>query len=173
MVDKEFWSDNRQFGVRCAEEVLQLMLRTCRQSYPHETGGVLVGFYAEPLDCALVTAASSAPSDSQTGGTWFHRGTYGLQSWLNNLWKRKRNFYLGEWHFHPFAPAVPSQTDIKQMQSIANTPLYHCPEPILIIIGGEPPTEWTVGTYVFPRGRSPLELAEVSERAYDEDMERK
>lgn len=160
MVNKEFWSEDRQFGVRCTEEVLHYMLSTCRQSGPNETGGILVGFYKETLDCAQVTTASSAPSDSRKGGAWFHRGTYGLQSWLNGLWQRKRDFYIGEWHFHPFAPPVPSRTDIEQMKGIANATSYHCPEPLLIIIGGDPSTEWTIGVYVFPRRRSLLKLLE-------------
>lgn len=161
MADKEFWSKDRQFGMRCAEAVLHSMLHTCRQSSPNETGGILVGVYTATLDCALVTAASSAPSDSRMGGAWFHRGTSGLQSWLNSLWQRKPHFYIGEWHFHPFASPVPSQTDTEQMEKIANAPSYHCPEPLLIIVGGDPSTAWTIGAYVFPRYRNAIELTMV------------
>jgi integrative and conjugative element protein (TIGR02256 family) len=152
------WSEDRQFGVRLAEEVLRHMLQACRQSCPHETGGILVGYYVDTLDCAVVTAATTAPSDSRKGSMWFHRGTYGLQPWLNSPWQRKHTYYLGEWHFHPSAPPSPSQTDAEQMRSIANAPSYHCPEPLLMIIGGDPAAALTVGVYVFPRGKSSLKL---------------
>ena len=153
-----FWSEDRQFGVRLAEEILRYMLQACRQSCPNETGGILVGYYVDTLDCAVVTAATTASSDSRKGSMWFHRGTFGLQPWLNSLWQRKHNYYLGEWHFHPYAPPSPSQTDAEQMGSIANAPSYHCPEPLLMIIGGDPAIDWTVGVYVFPRGKSSLKV---------------
>lgn len=161
MANREFWSEDRQFGVRCAEEVLHHMLWACQQSSPNETGGILIGFYEETLDCARVTAASSAPSDSRKSGTWFRRGTYGLQSWLNGLWQRKRLFYVGEWHFHPFASPTPSRIDIQHMEEIATTPSYHCPEPLLIIIGGDISTKCTIGAYVFPKKKSFLKLFEI------------
>lgn len=153
-----FWSEDRQFGVRLAEEILQHMLQVCRRSCPDETGGVLVGYYVNRLDCAVVTAATTAPSDSRKGRIWFHRGTYGLQPWLHSLWHRKHNYYLGEWHFHPYAPPLPSPIDAEQMRSIANAPLYHCPEPLLMIIGGDPAAVWSIGVYVFPRGKSSLKF---------------
>ncbi len=87
--------------MRLADEVLRQMLHFCRQSALNETGSILVGSYTDTLDCAEVIAASTAPSDSQKGRTWFHRGTKGLQRWLGMLWQHKRTYYLGEWHFHP------------------------------------------------------------------------
>jgi len=164
MADREFWSVNRQFGMKCPEKVLKHILGACKQSGLNETGGILVGFYEERLDCAQVTAATSAPDDSRKGRTWFHRGTDGLQTWLNDLWHRKRNFYLGEWHFHPFAPPMPSRTDVEQMQQIANAPSYHCPEPLLLLIGGDPSTKWTMSVFVFSQERNLLVLFDVSER---------
>ena len=162
MADQEFWSVDRQFGMKCPEKVLAHILGACKQSGLNETGGILVGFYEEGLDCAQVTAAASAPSDSQKGRTWFHRGTDGLQLWLNDLWHRKRHFYLGEWHFHPFASPVPSRADIEQMQQIADAPFYRCPEPLLLLIGGDPSAEWVMSVFVFPQKRSPLALPQTT-----------
>jgi hypothetical protein len=75
MADREFWSVNRQFGMKCPEKVLKHILGACKQSGLNETGGILVGFYEERLDCAQVTAATSAPDDSRKGRTWFLDGT--------------------------------------------------------------------------------------------------
>src|SRR3954469_8509542 len=75
MADREFWSVNRQFGMKCPEKVLKHILGACKQSGLNETGGILVGFYEERLDCSQVTAATSAPDDSRKGRTWFLDGT--------------------------------------------------------------------------------------------------
>ena len=64
MPDLEFWSPDRQFGLKIPEEKIALLLAMCAQSTPHETGGILIGFYTTARDCAVVTAISRAPSDS-------------------------------------------------------------------------------------------------------------
>jgi len=55
---------------------------------------------------------------------------------------------LGEWHFHPEASSILSEQDLQQMQQIAASDLYSCPEPLLLIIGGTPPSDWTMNAYV-------------------------
>ena len=62
------------------------------------------------------------------------QGIYGLPSKLNQLWIRRKGYYLGEWHFHPSGELIPSFDDIKQMFGISCAPKTHCPEPILLIV---------------------------------------
>jgi len=127
-----------------------------------ETGGILVGWYTETLDCAMVMHASEEPADSRKGRTCFHRGVAGLQQWLQKLWcGKRRHYYLGEWHFHPAGASLPSGTDISEMKSLSKSMGYHCPEPLLIIIGGNPPSIWEMRVFVFPRESEPLELRKV------------
>src|SRR5262249_52669095 len=135
--DKLFRSGDQRFGVRIAGAELDRMIRQCRRAGRKETGGILVGRYTPTHDCAVVTAASDAPRDSRAGGTWFSRGVAGLQRWLNTLW-RASSYYLGEWHFHPFASASPSGDDLAEMKSISAAESHHCPEPLLLIVGGDP-----------------------------------
>ena len=116
--DLEFWSPDRQFGLKIPEEKIALLLAVCAQSTPHETGGILIGFYTTARDCAVVTAISRAPSDSQRGKAYFVRGVRGLQRWINYLWRRKHHYYLGEWHFHPGGLPSSSPTDVTQMKNI-------------------------------------------------------
>lgn len=131
------------------------MLKLCGRSSPRETGGILLGRYSNALDYALVTSITKAPSDSRSGRTWFVRGVRGLQSKIDNMWRRKQGYYLGEWHFHPFGEPSPSGTDSSQMREIARSPQYRCPEPILLIIGGDPPNNWTARAFIFLRGHRP------------------
>lgn len=118
----------------------------------------MVGYYSRNLDCAVVIGISEAPPNSRAGATWFERGTRGLQNRLNRLWVVKGQYYLGEWHFHPYAWPSPSSFDIEQMERIANSTLYRCPEPVLLIIGGDPAVEWHARAFVFCRGNGYQEL---------------
>ncbi len=154
----EFWPEDRQFGLRMTEKQLKEILRLCKQACPLETGGILIGHYTDSNDCAVVTEITNAPPDSRSGNQWFVRGVRGLQKKLDRLWQRGNGFYLGEWHFHPFGSPSPSHTDGKQMQEISKTEKYHCPEPVLLILGGDPESNWTAQAYAFPRGRKFLAM---------------
>ena len=105
-------------------------------------GGSSLVSIQKSRDWAVVTGVSGAPSDSSAGTIWFHRGTAGLQKWLFRLWQGKHHYYLGEWHFHPNGLAYPSHVDIDQMHTIATAESYRCPEPILLLIGGDPQERW-------------------------------
>lgn len=153
----EYWSSDRKFGMVLEHDFIEKMLNACKKAGSHETGGILVGHYNENLDCAFVTDVSLSPSDSKYGRFWFYRGVSGLQAWLNRLWKRQE-YYLGEWHFHPFASAAFSQRDKNQMKKIAKSKRYLCPEPVLLIIGGDPKHSWILQTYVCDKGKSFIEL---------------
>lgn len=110
------------------------LLTLCANAGDTETGGILVGRYGAELNMALVDGISSAPADSVRHAHSFVRGVAGLQTWLNILW-RKGTYYLGEWHYHPGGTPCPSQQDLRQMVAIAQDPSYHCPEPVLLLIG--------------------------------------
>ena len=161
MPPRYFTSSDRRFGVRINEAELAKIVHQCSHAALNETGGILVGCYSPSLDLAIVSSVSNAPKDSLAGGTWFKRGIAGLQSWLDQLWQSK-SYYLGEWHFHPFAPATPSQCDSEEMSRIARTTSYDCPEPILLIIGGDPSAKWHVKVFVCIKGKGLYELREAS-----------
>lgn len=150
MDDLEWWTGDRRFGLRLPEGVLKHVLDECERSNDLETGGIVVGYYSPDLHCAVVTDISGAPCDSRRTRSSFFRGLKGLQRWVDRLWKRKhRHYYLGEWHFHPSGSPSPSATDSKQIAEIAASEMYHCPEPLLLIIGGNPATGFRGAAYVY------------------------
>lgn len=158
----EFRSESDALSVRIESAKLADILESCRISAPEETGGILVGFYTNTLDCGVVTDISERPPDSSSGRDWFMRGTVGLQGWLDRLWRRrKRRYYLGEWHFHPGGTAEPSSMDTEQMTKISRSVSYKCPEPMLLLVGGSGDDCSDVRVYVFiaKNGRvAPTEL---------------
>ena len=76
---------------------------------------------------------------------------------------------LGEWHFHPGARPVPSDTDLRQIREISESPDYSCPEALLVIIGGDPARAWEVGVYMSPRYRTVIELIELKDEKVEID----
>lgn len=124
-----------EFAVSIAQEYIEVMVKCIRASRIRETGGVLIGYYTEDLKNAVVCEVTGPPSDSQAGRYWFKRGVKGLKALFQKVWKEKQ-YYLGEWHFHPLGTTNPSPQDYWQMLDIASSHNYCCPEAIMIIIAG-------------------------------------
>jgi integrative and conjugative element protein (TIGR02256 family) len=162
MPELEFWSTDDLFGLRVTQIEVKKVRQLCERSLPNETGGILLGHYSVAHDCALVTTVTGAPTDSHSGRTWFIRGVRGLQRTIDRLWNGQHRYYLGEWHFHPMEAPKLSPRDIQQMQEISQSEQYHCPEPVLLIIGGDPKGQWSAGAYIFPRNRPYVELLAIN-----------
>ena len=144
-------SADGRFRISLAQDQVDLLIKLCAKTYPIETGGVLVGSYSTDLAHAVVTTVVSPPDDSVGGKHSFRRGVRGLQSLLIRLWPQKQ-YYVGEWHFHPDGAALPSRADDQQMAEVANSFAYNCPEPLLLIVGGNPPVDVELQSFVFIRG---------------------
>jgi len=158
-----FYHNLLGYNVIFEENIINQMLELCREKMPLETGGILVGEYLENGTKASITIISGPPNDSKHGRRTFYRGINDLSNWLKELWKTKRKFYLGEWHFHPNSWPNPSHTDINQMKQISIDVRYRCPEPILFIIGGDPHGKWYASCHVFPRNKTLISLTDDSE----------
>lgn len=152
----DFRSADRRFGLIISNCRLARLYARCAAAHPMETGGVLIGRYNARRDTAIVALASGPPPDSKNERSRFYRGTQGLNALLERWWGKQR-YYLGEWHYHPDGAAVPSATDIRQMQEIASDSAAHCPEPVLLIIGDGPVTT----AHVFPRDEAAVPLNPV------------
>jgi len=154
----EFQSNDKHYGLKLESTYIERLLGLCLNTIPNETGGIIVGYYTDSHNFAIVTGISSPPPDSRNGKFWFQRGISGLQSWLERLWSTKNHYYLGEWHFHPFAKTNPSLTDINQLAEISFSKPYRCPEPILLIVGGNPIdiTSCVLSAYVFIKGQKKI-----------------
>lgn len=130
-------SCNKNFGVKIPDQLLRHLHDLCEKSYPYETGGILIGRYSEDLKWAKIVAATGAATASKRSFCSFTRGSQGLAVLLNRLWE-KHQYYLGEWHYHPNASPRPSGLDSETMFKLSKNEDLHCPEPILLIVGGNP-----------------------------------
>jgi integrative and conjugative element protein (TIGR02256 family) len=144
-----YLNEEDSFGLEIKDRMVSTIYKMCKDSYPNETGGILIGKYSTDLKRAQLTIVTGPPADSKSGKTWFHRGTNGLQQLLDEVWERDGAFYLGEWHYHPRGYPNPSIHDIVEMKRISKYKAYNCPEPILIIAGSTSPDDWNLGVYIF------------------------
>jgi integrative and conjugative element protein (TIGR02256 family) len=138
------------FGLVLPSDVTLRLHALCVEAGNYETGGILIGRYSPEHDRAIVAKLSGAPGDSSRGTNWFRRGIKGLQPLLIRLWQENK-YYIGEWHFHPNAAANPSPDDSSQMFEFSRTRTLKCPEPVLLILGGNVHGVWHVSGYVYRR----------------------
>ena len=86
---------------------------------PNETGGVLIGAYDIVSKTLFVVDQISAPIDSTSTPSTFHRGVEGVNQRLDQIHEITHNnlYYVGEWHSHPAGiPPWPSKLDQNLLQ---------------------------------------------------------
>ena len=139
MTEYEFWTQDRALSVRISGATLSKMIRLCSTANTVETGGIVVGHYNKALDCALISDIYGPPKDSKHQATRFYRGIRGVQRLLEALWREPwREYYLGDWHYHPHSSATPSSEDKDQLRKQSIKDDSQCKTPIMLVIGGDP-----------------------------------
>jgi integrative and conjugative element protein (TIGR02256 family) len=160
--ERRWTSADGRFAATMPPDVCDAVEKHIRTAHPDETGGVLAGKYDDALALAMITEASGPPSDSRAGRTWFQRGAKNLADRMRSLWsKPSREYYLGEWHYHPARHVEPSPDDVEQMEEIAASAKYNCPEPLMFIFGESKRAPRIVRVFVHPRDSSAIELREI------------
>jgi proteasome lid subunit RPN8/RPN11 len=152
-------SKDKRFIVEVNETILTVIARHCERSKAIETGGVLVGRYAENFYVAVVTEIPPPPKDSKSSATKFKRGVAGLRQLFIERWNApQRTYYIGEWHYHPAYVVEPSPDDFAQMIEFSYSAAYDCIAPIMIIAGTGKGINRPHRFFVFPRADQFIEL---------------
>ena len=139
------------------------MTEMAQAHYPNEVGTSLVGCYSDDGFKAYILELAPLSSDSKGSRTSFYRGVAGLRKFfakLRRIYTGKRH-YVGEWHSHPDAAPIPSETDNRNQLEIALDTKTNCPECILIIIGGTFSNIDEIGVFVYSRKRGRVMLYPV------------
>ncbi len=111
-----------ELGLYIDDGVLQQLRQLRQQGFPHETGGVLLGYYDFNIKAVVVVKGLPAPPDSKASSTSFERGVDGLAEAVKDAAERTAGTvrYIGEWHSHPPGhPASPSRDDLVQLIHLA------------------------------------------------------
>ena len=170
-------SDCKQYTVLISKSCLLKMTEMAQTHYPNEVGTSLVGCYSDDGFKASVLELAPLSPDSKGSRTSFHRGVVGLRNFFRKLRKKfsGRRYYVGEWHSHPNATPIPSNTDNQNQLEIAEDMKTECPECILIIIGGTLSNFDEIGVFVYSRKRGRVTLHhtdtsdDLKDRNVDED----
>lgn len=134
-----YYADNNSvYGVKISEQDIKHIYRLCMKAYPYETGGILIGRYSEDQKWAEISSITAPPKGSKHTRSNFIRNGKGIITLLDRLWN-KHIYYLGEWHYHPGCSPQPSAIDRSTMFMLSKRKELHCPEPLLLIIGGGEP----------------------------------
>lgn len=148
----EYMSSDGSFAVSLPVTVLENMHQECLKALPNETGGILVGCYSEDLKFATISNMLGKSKNSILRRSSFTRKGQDYLQALDQLWSENQ-YYLGEWHYHPLSSPSPSSRDTETMIKLSIDKGLNCPEPVLIIIGGNK-NAWTISVSVFSNGKS-------------------
>ncbi len=118
-----------------------------------ETGGIICGYYTDDLSQATITEFCEPPKDSIFGRSTFSRGVVGTEKYLKEKWN-KGQYYLGDWHLHPYSSPIASFQDLNQLEINSNDKQLKCPEPLMVIVGGSSNKDFNV--YIFIESEAKL-----------------
>ena len=129
------------------DDLLSSLIDIGIKHYPNEFGGFLIGNYSETQTHVRITD-TILPHKFNGTPYLFERDTIGIDDKLKQFYDEEpKKYYLGEWHTHPNNLPIPSSTDIKAINSIANYPDVSIKNPVMLIIGYNK-TKVELGFYV-------------------------
>lgn len=146
-----FKSFDNKFFVEFNDIILKDIQNKCIKANSNETGGILIGNYSDNSSRAIINCITGPPKDSKQEKFRFKRGIVGLVDLLDNKWNLG-DYYIGEWHFHPNSSSQPSMVDNEQMNKLSLDKSLNCPEPILLVIGGNRDYGWRISLNVYQNG---------------------
>lgn len=146
-----FKSVNNKFSVELNDKILNTIHQECIKSRNKETGGILIGKYSEDSK-TIINDITDPPKGSKQGRYIFERAPADLKEILKDIWDLGFR-YVGDWHFHPNSSPKPSTVDDKQMKKFATNKKLNCPEPILLIIGGNQDKGWKLSIQIYTKDK--------------------
>lgn len=147
MSSLRFKNFNNEFCVEIDDSILNDIKNECIKAGINETGGILIGKYFN-RNSATIIEITGPTDDSKQSKFELRSGTSGLIELLDNKWDLGQ-YYIGEWHSHPNSSPQPSEIDDTQMKQLSYDILLKCPEPILLIIGGNQYRGWDLSLNVY------------------------
>ncbi|HYG40561.1 MAG TPA: Mov34/MPN/PAD-1 family protein [Cytophagales bacterium] len=130
----KYYCEKAKLFIQVAENLMEKLWNLGLTAYPNEFGGLLIGYYNDTRDKAIVID-TILPTNFKSSRYGFERDSHGLKEELLNAYNQEpRLIYLGEWHTHPDLPAYPSNDDKNALRIIANHHEVQITNPILLII---------------------------------------
>lgn len=132
-----------------SQQVLKAIIVEADEHYPHESGGVLIGYFSadDPTRCVITDASGPGPHAKHGRYEFLPDARYQAE-YIAELYKGSGNIhtYVGDWHTHPDGALMLSGKDKKTMSVIARTPGARLAHPLMAILAGRP-AQWELGLW--------------------------
>ncbi len=115
------------------------MIEEGERTFPRETGGVILGYWARPFDEVVITEMVGPGPNAQHADRLFLPDSEYQEREIANRYERsgRNHTYLGDWHTHPKSRSCLSRLDRRTLSGIALFPAARNPSPLMIILGGK------------------------------------
>lgn len=136
-----------------SDKVLQDLVGEADRAYPLETGGVLVGYFAESGEPVIYAAIGPGPAAIHRRRRFTPDHAWQCRQ-LDEIFEQSsgRLVYVGDWHTHPDASPRMSWLDHRTLRTIARHRQAQAPHPLMLIGGGEP-ENWIWAGHLFREER--------------------
>lgn len=143
-----FQSEDLDLSVKIGAGVLSEIVKLVVCAGANETGSVLIGSYIDDRS-VLITRCSFIPKGSRGCRCRYKRGTQGLREYYQKVFRDSggKEYYVGEWHFHPGGEVSPSAIDDSTMACISHE--MNDRGMVSVIVGGSIATKPEIGVSVY------------------------
>ena len=136
------------------------MQREADRTFPLETGGVLIGYWADSqTDVVVVDVVGPGPAAQHTPATFLPDAAH-HEKVVAQAYKRsdRRHVYLGDWHSHPLpGHDALSRRDRQTLHHIGRAAAARMPTPIMaLLVRSE--AAWDLRTWALRATRFSLQL---------------
>lgn len=132
-----------------SEPVIQVLLEESEGKLPAETGGLLMGYWADDGQQSVVTTTVGPGPRALHHRHRFVPDYEYQEEALARIYNQSggATSYLGDWHSHGKALPWLSRKDKYALYAIAAEPMSRAPRAIMAIVGGFP--DWSVRTWEY------------------------
>jgi integrative and conjugative element protein (TIGR02256 family) len=142
--------------------VSQRLLTEADRAFPGETGGVLMGYWAEADNEVVITnAIGPGPKAAHYKKSFIPDSEY-QESEIARIYRDSNRLltYLGDWHTHPSGSSSLSFRDKRTLYRIVTCPDARCPVPLMAVMGGGE-DEWLLRVWRYQRRKGPRWLSGI------------
>jgi len=157
--------------------VSEQLLSDAERAFPLETGGVLMGYWAEPYTEVVITHAIGPGPKAEHRRRGFIPDSEYQEAEIERIYSNSNRLstYLGDWHTHPLASCYLSFKDKRTLHHIAVFPEARCDVPLMAVLGGGKEGEWLLEIWRYCPHALPLWLigfgaVTLSTVVYDSDV---
>lgn len=128
------------------------MVKKGKEFYSNEIGGFLIGYYSSDLKTLQINDFI-IPKKYESSSHLFERSIEGVFNIFKEIFKSKKQYYIGEWHTHPNGISMYSNTDLNAMKEIAGDENVIIENPILLILSINKKRNYEYSFYLYVNGK--------------------